>query len=156
MSPMEDSSGRNLFTQTLVQKPEHVLVPLFLLIISELGSLSQTQSYLRDLEVLRTISVMVDFGALYGKRHVGTPRKENILGAKGRCWCPITLGLRKWEADRSIGVGDLPSQDPLFLISCPLPLSSGSKLHEGILRLTKLLEGNKFYFSANFYFGSFN
>jgi len=60
-----------------------VLVPHFLFIISELDSLSQIRSYLRDLEGLRTIIVMVDFGASYGKKHVGTPKKENILEARG-------------------------------------------------------------------------
>lgn len=60
-----------------------MLVPHFLFIISELDSLSQIQSYLRDLEGLRTISVMVDFGASYGKRHIGTQRKEKVLEARG-------------------------------------------------------------------------
>lgn len=62
-----------------------MLVPLFLFIITELGSLSQTQSYVKDLKVLRTISVMVDFGASCGKRHVCTPRKENIGRLEGQC-----------------------------------------------------------------------
>lgn len=61
--------------KTVVQKPGHVLVPLLVFMITLLCSLSQTQSDLRDLEILR-ISVMEDWLVVWKQACMHT--KERI------------------------------------------------------------------------------
>ena len=95
-------------------------------LVTGLGGLS------RLLELLRRISLVEDFAVLIEKGmfvHQWKNTYWRLEGQQGhKCLCPMTLGPRKWEADRNTGIGGLPFLAPLVLIPCSLPSSPGSQM----------------------------
>lgn len=108
--PLKSLAG-NFSWGPLVQKPGQVFVPLFLFSHWVGWPIPVLLEYLGELEWWKTLLRCMEKGMFV---HQGKNTYWRLEGQWGlKCLCPMTLGPRKWEADRNTWMGGLPSLFPV-------------------------------------------